>query len=420
MTKNKTITYLFIFLFSLTGLLAAQTTKEEFLSDPLFAGGLYRPYSYGNSTLTPAPAGYLPFYISHYGRHGSRWVISPSCHIGPIKILSEANAAGKLTEAGKSLLQRMQVVAADAENRYGDLAPLGAKEERGIAERMFQSYPQVFSGKCFVYNRSTQVPRCILSMAAFDERLKELNPDITMLREASQRNKYLNNDAAIKADTIRKLQSVFLKKHFQPARFIANLISDTSYAKQAISDPEKFANQIFSAAVNIPNLDYLHFTLLDVFTPEELFILWQADNMFMYYLVGPSGINGGKATKSASLLLKNILDCADSAIKNMNVSADIRFGHDSYIIPLLALLEIQDMNIQETDPEKIYRAWNNFKASPMGANLQIIFFKNGSNDDILVKLLHCEKEVRIPVPTDIAPYYHWKDFKAYYEKKVRE
>lgn len=424
MTHKKIIAYLLVFLFSLTGLLQAQTTKEEFLSDSRFAGGLYCPYLYVNTAQTPVPTGYSPFYISHYGRHGSRWTISPSCHVGPLKILGDANTAGKLTEAGKSVLQRIQAAADDAGNRYGDLAPLGIKEERGIAERMFQAYPQIFgvkaAGKCFVYSRSTQVPRCILSMAAFDERLKELNPEITVVREASQRDKYLNNDPVKSADTIKNLKSIFLKQHFHPGRFIANLFTDTMYAKQMIDDPGKFANQVYAAAINLMDLDHLHFTLLDAFTPEELFVLWQADNMSMYYAVGPSTLNGKNATQSASLLLRNILDCADSVIKNMNVSADLRFGHDSYIIPLLAILEIQGMNIQESDPEKIYMGWSSFKASPMGANLQIIFYKNDSNGDILVKLLHCEKEVRIPVSTDIAPYYHWKDFKSYYEKKVRE
>jgi hypothetical protein len=56
----------------------------------------------------------------------------------------------------------------------------------------------------------------------------------------------------------------------------------------------------------------------------------------------------------------------------------------------------------------------------MGVNLQLIFFRNDITGDVIVKLLHCEKEVEIPVTTDIAPYYHWKDFKAYYEKKLAE
>ena len=36
------------------------------------------------------------------------------------------------------------------------------------------------------------------------------------------------------------------------------------------------------------------------------------------------------------------------------------------------------------------------------------------SDDILVKFMHCEKEVTIPVETDIAPFYHWKDVETYY------
>jgi hypothetical protein len=54
----------------------------------------------------------------------------------------------------------------------------------------------------------------------------------------------------------------------------------------------------------------------------------------------------------------------------------------------------------------------------MGANLQLIFYRNDKTGDILVKLLQCEKETEIPVKTDVAPYYHWKDVKAYYEKKI--
>jgi hypothetical protein len=53
----------------------------------------------------------------------------------------------------------------------------------------------------------------------------------------------------------------------------------------------------------------------------------------------------------------------------------------------------------------------------MGANLQLIFYTNDTND-VLVKLLHCEKEIEIPVKTDIAPFYHWSDVKDYYEKKM--
>jgi hypothetical protein len=407
-----------------TALLQAQTTKEEFLNNRQYAGGLYCPYPYNHPVSTPAPNGYVPFYISHYGRHGSRWVLSSTCHVVPKNTLGDAEKAGALTVLGKSLYERIKTAADDAADRYGDLSPLGTEEHKAIAERMFRSFPEIFSTKngqrCVIHSRSTQVPRCILSMAANSERLKELNPEIEVSRDATKRDKYLNNDPAINNDTVKAIVATFLERHFSPRRFIASIFSDTVYAKEHIGDQTNFANLVFSAAINMPNLDYLNISMLDVFSPDETFILWQASNLQMYSQVGPSSVNGNNALKSASPLLKDIVDCADAAIKNRNIAADLRFGHDSYIIPLLALMDIQGMNVQEPDPDNVYTAWCSFKASPMGTNLQLIFYKNEENGDILVKLLHCEKETAIPVTTDAAPYYHWKDVRAYYEKKILE
>jgi hypothetical protein len=38
--------------------------------------------------------------------------------------------------------------------------------------------------------------------------------------------------------------------------------------------------------------------------------------------------------------------------------------------------------------------------------------------DVLVKVLLNEEEASLPLQTDCAPYYHWKDFKAYYLNKL--
>ncbi|MBO7580155.1 MAG: hypothetical protein J6T38_01360 [Bacteroidaceae bacterium] len=50
----------------------AQTAKEEIYADILKSGSNYMAYQAPNQVLTPAPKGYEPFYMSHYGRHGSR------------------------------------------------------------------------------------------------------------------------------------------------------------------------------------------------------------------------------------------------------------------------------------------------------------------------------------------------------------
>ena len=56
------------------------------MATPLFAqyekmGGVYYAYPATKTTLADAPEGYEPFYISHYGRHGSRWLTSDNRYI---------------------------------------------------------------------------------------------------------------------------------------------------------------------------------------------------------------------------------------------------------------------------------------------------------------------------------------------------
>ena len=418
--KKLRIYFPFVFIL-FTIFLNAQTTREEFFSDSRNAGGIFHPYTYDDQEYTTAPEGYKPFYIANYARHGSRWVTGENCHNVPLKVLGEAYKAGKLTDLGKSLYERIQIAAEDAADHYGDLAPMGIEEHKQIAERMFRLYPEIFSTdngrRCFLNCRSTVVPRCILSMAANNERLKELNPEIETFREATRRNKYLNNHADRNKDTVKVIVRKFLEDNFNPDRFNVSIFSDKSYVKENVEDPIDLAVNVFSAAMNMMNLDYLDLSFDEVFTEDETFVLWQASNLSMYMSVGPSAVNGKVALESASLLLKDIIDCADSAIKNKNVSADFRFGHDTYIVPLLALMDIEGMNVQEADPEKVYQVWSNFKVTPMGTNVQLVFYHNDT-DDVLVKVLHCEKEVKVPVETDLFPYYHWKDLKAYYENKI--
>lgn len=42
-----------------------------------------------------------------------------------------------------------------------------------------------------------------------------------------------------------------------------------------------------------------------------------------------------------------------------------------------------------------------------------VFYKD-KKGDVLVKVLHNEREVHIPVNTDMWPYYRWSDVRAYY------
>lgn len=59
---------------------------------------------------------------------------------------------------------------------------------------MFANYPEVFTNDANLFACATTVVRCVLSMDAFAERLKELNPNMQITREAGLKHQaYLNH-----------------------------------------------------------------------------------------------------------------------------------------------------------------------------------------------------------------------------------
>ena len=116
----------------LTGLLltwaaGAQTSREELLSHMELTAGNYANYPAPTGHLTPAPEGYEAFYISHYGRHGSRYMTSDQAYRRIRHQLDSARALGILTPYGKDVRRRIKAASADARDRAGELTALGAR-----------------------------------------------------------------------------------------------------------------------------------------------------------------------------------------------------------------------------------------------------------------------------------------------------
>ena len=119
----------------------AQTSKAELLANMELATGNYCNYPLPKGTVTPAPAGYEPFYVSHYGRHGARYMTDDNAYKYVIGKMDTAQARGWLTPKGVEVLQRVKLAAADAWHRDGDLTKLGARQHQGIAHRLATNYP---------------------------------------------------------------------------------------------------------------------------------------------------------------------------------------------------------------------------------------------------------------------------------------
>lgn len=62
------------------------------------------------------------------------------------------------------MYHRLESVWKDARGLGGQLTPLGYRQHREIAERMFRNFPEAFKGDRHISARSTVVIRCALSM----------------------------------------------------------------------------------------------------------------------------------------------------------------------------------------------------------------------------------------------------------------
>ena len=74
-----------------------KSALEEITADKFLAGGNAVDYDrLPRKALTPTPKGYEPYYMSHYGRHGSRWLLNDRDYSSPISTLNDAKKAGVL------------------------------------------------------------------------------------------------------------------------------------------------------------------------------------------------------------------------------------------------------------------------------------------------------------------------------------
>lgn len=111
-----------------------QSAREEIGKNPALAAGKYYAYQAPEEKLTPAPAGYEPFYISMFARHGSRYLTKEKKYAAPLSLLLEADEEGVLTPDGKCVLKVVASLAQEAEGRYGELTPKGAQQHRELID----------------------------------------------------------------------------------------------------------------------------------------------------------------------------------------------------------------------------------------------------------------------------------------------
>lgn len=408
------------------GTMAAQSVIDELRADPCLSASNHLAYPAPTGVLTPAPSGKKPFYISHYGRHGSRYLINKDEYDAPLAVLQRADSLGKLTAEGRSALSRIAAMRREADRRLGELTQLGAVQHRGIARRMYERFPEVFDGDVCIDARSTVVIRCILSMTNELLQLTELNPRLRITHDASEHDMYYMNrqDRELTSkrwnEAAKAALEAYRKRHDDYSGLMGRLFNDAAYVKDSV-DARRLNDAVFKLASTVQNCGSRDsITLYDLFTPDELYRNWSRENVRWYLSYGACPLNGATQPFTQRTLLDRIIAEADSCIALPRPGATLRFGHETMVLPLTCLLGLNGYDVQVGDMERLEDAgWVNYRIFPMGANIQLVFYRSSpDDDDVLVKVLLNENEATLPLKTDMAPYYHWRDFRKYYLDKL--
>jgi hypothetical protein len=434
--KNLPIGILFVISFLFVSPANAQTSKKEIFNDIYRTGSNYFAYPGPKAKkLTKAPEGYTPFYISHYGRHGSRYMSSNEYYVTAINKLDSAAQFGILSAKGQEVLEKLRIGYADAWHRDGDLSKLGARQHREIAHRMFERFPELLSQPLKVDAKSSTVRRCMLSMFNFCQELQALNPQLDIAMDASKHDwNWVVEDLTIQpavtpaSEAYEQQRSAIFESAHNPTRLMASLFTDVQKATTFINGRD-LMEALYNVAEDLQNIPELNIELINVFTKEELFNMWQGYNAG--WLLNTGLVPGCTPYyEQQREVLDSIVSIADQVILKGEPTATLRFSHDSSVLPLAYLLGLKEARSGKADIPNIYKYISIDKIIPMAANIQIIFYRplptsskersacgKINPDEVLVKFLLNENETTLPeVKTDCAPYYHWRDLRAYYRK----
>ena len=421
--------------------LGAQDIVSLLAENPDRATNNMHSYEFDPIVDTPAPKGFKPFYITHYGRHGSRYeqnsTFARNCQ-GAFAVL---DSLGLLTETGKALRDDVEAVVEAHKGMEGSLTPRGAREHRMLAARMYDRFPDVFKDKsrkeidCF----SSTNFRCIVSMTNFANSLQQkfpageftftsaekymsyINPSLRVRRPGEPEVQRPPYPAAMPPGAARPQQP---RGHipspglpgYDFSRFLRPLFTDMGAAMRVLGNPEPFVRAIFTTAGLCQLIDFMGIDIYHHFTPEELAYLWADGNDNIYRMWGGSIENGDVIRYAIRPLLMDFVEKADAALEpGSHRAADLRFGHDTSILPLFALLGVDDLQHRHFRSNEAHlHNWYAFFQVPMATNCQMIFYRNNKGE-VLTKILYNEKEILLEGIEPVSgPYYSWPELRAHF------
>jgi hypothetical protein len=328
----------------------------------------------------------------------------------------------------------------------GSLTPRGAREHKLLAQRMYERFTPVFKDKdrMEINSFSSTNFRCIVSMCNFTNSLTVKCPDHDFSFTSAERfMSYINPSLSVRRPGEAPRERMSMPSGFRPQtpaaptrftpatgtpgydfkRFLTPLFKDYDAALAALGNPESFVRAIYTAGGLCQVIDFLGVDIYrKYFTPQELVYFWASGNDNIYRMWGGSVENGDVIRYAIRPLLQDFIDKADAAIKpGSHRAADLRFGHDTSLLPLFALMGIDDPQHRIMPYQQAHNmGWYSFFQIGMAANCQMIFYRD-KKGEVLTKVLYNEKEVLIPDVQPVSgPYYRWTDLKAHFLEQIKK
>ena len=396
-----------------------QWAKQDVLSEASRWGGTFGLYPEGQPLPPRPPKGYKPFYLSHMGRHGSRFVDGSDFYPGMYRIWKTADEKGYLTPEGKRFFEAYAQVYPRMLYHEGILTMKGQRQHRQIAGQIYRNYPEIFRGQTQLVALSTESSRVIVSMLCCLDELSDLDRDLTvlvdygrpyysMLIPESHSNPNYKPMEPFTKEAIGKYEQ-FAKAVFDEEAVIGRWFTST---EDIGLDRESFMYDMMQLVSDCSNLDFaVPEALTDVFTPEERYAIWRVQNYSDYMYTGVAPGVDRRRFLEMSVAAKDIIDRFEEDQEN-GISIRMRFSHDTALAPLISYLGVNGMDAMIDNPYDVEKVWRSYDI-PMACNFQLVFFRSRrAPDEILVQALLNGFCATLPLP-EVAPgFYRWCDFKA--------
>ncbi len=396
--------------------------REEVRADWNKSSGLDCLLDLSPKALTPVPKGYEAVYISHYGRHGSRYAYTGDAYSIILNMLAEGRKQGNLTERGERLLNDLEPFWDYVQYRVGDLTEIGWNQHQAIAETMVKNYPTVFGKGSSVDACSSPSVRSIMSMSSCCTALSRLSPQTEVYEhqgmmdvQATRPNQGANPfkyQGPKEVFPYPESSEQFFFRHFPKykdvlARFFKN--PDKALGNR---NPYNvfFHLYMFVAGMNSLPQD-VRIDVSDFFTVEEYATLWETDNYerFREY--------HAYRTPCSSIVDDMVAKATEALVAGQR-GAHLRYGHDHVVMALEMIMDLDGFDRAPENPDDLVYWFQTFR-SPMAANIQFVFFnpKKGKKGDTLVKVLLNGEEAHLG-DLEGFPYYRWDDVKAYLKART--